>query len=165
MLNAEKRKTIYLLIPVVLILIGYVLYPSISTLIESFKQNGAFSIGNYTDFFGPKAAAKLDALWHSVYISILSVLLSALIGVPLVYIFNRYDFPGRQFFSNIAIMPIVLPSLVGVMAFMFLYGEAGLVPYAINVLFYLSKVPFRIGGVSLILVFHAYTLYTYFYMT
>ncbi|HLS07438.1 iron ABC transporter permease [Lentibacillus sp.] len=165
MLNAEKRKTIYLLNPVVLILIGYVLYPSISTLIESFKQNGAFSIGNYTDFFGPKAAANLEALWHSVYISILSVLLSALIGVPLAYIFNRYDFPGRQFFSNIAIMPIVLPSLVGVMAFMFLYGEVGLVPNAIKDLLNLSKVPFQIGGVSGILIVHAYTMYPYFYMT
>ncbi|RYG73043.1 iron ABC transporter permease [Lentibacillus lipolyticus] len=165
MLNAEKRKTIYLLIPVILILAGYVLYPSISTLIESLKQNGAFSLGNYTDFFGPKAAANMEALWHSVYISILSVLLSALIGVPLAYIFNRYDFPGRQFFSNIAIMPIVLPSLVGVMAFMFLYGEVGLVPNLIKDLFNLSEVPFQIGGVSGILIVHAYTMYPYFYMT
>ncbi|SFB10719.1 iron(III) transport system permease protein [Lentibacillus halodurans] len=165
MINAKKRKTILLLIPVVVILVGYVLYPSISTIIESFKQNGEFSLRNYTDFFGSKAAANFEALWHSVYISLLSVLLSALIGVPLAYIFNRYDFPGRQLFSNIAIMPIVLPSLVGVMAFMFLYGEAGLVPNAIKDLFNLSDVPFKIGGISGILIVHAYTMYPYFYMT
>lgn len=165
MLNAEKRKTLYLLIPVLLVLIGYVLYPSIKTLLESFKINGVFSVQNYTDFFGPKAAANLEALWNSVYISLLSVFFSALIGVPLAYIFNRYDFPGRQFFSNIAIMPIVLPSLVGVMAFMFLYGEAGLVPNFIKDIFNLSEVPFSIGGVSGILLVHAYTMYPYFYMT
>lgn len=165
MLNAEKRKTILLLIPIVLVLIGYVLYPSIETIIESFKKNGIFSMGNYNDFFGEKSASNFEALWNSVYISLLSVFFSALIGIPLAYIFNRYDFPGRQFFSNIAIMPIVLPSLVGVMAFMYLYGEAGLVPNAIKDLFNLSEVPFSIGGVSGILLVHAYTMYPYFYMT
>ncbi|QDP41444.1 ABC transporter permease [Radiobacillus deserti] len=165
MLNAERRKTLLLLIPIILILVGYVLYPSIETLLESFKKGGAFSIQNYSDFFGAKAEANLEALWNSVYISLLSVLFSALIGVPLAYIFNRYDFPGRKFFSSIAIMPIVLPSLVGVMAFMFLYGEAGLVPNAIKDLFHLSEIPFSIGGVAGILIVHAYTMYPYFYMT
>lgn len=165
MFKAENRKTFYLLIPVLLILVGYVVYPTVATFFESIKRDGAFSISNYHDFFGPKSAANFEALWNSVYISLLSVLFSAMIGIPLAYIFTRYDFPGRQFFSNIAIMPIVLPSLVGVMAFMFLYGEAGLVPNAIKDIFNLSKVPFSIGGISGILIVHAYTMYPYFYMT
>jgi iron(III) transport system permease protein len=165
MLNAEKRKTLLLLIPVILILIGYVLYPTLRTAYESFFQNGVPTLQNYEDFFGSKAKANLQALWNSVWISLLSVLFSALIGVPLAYIFNRYEFPGRRFFSNIAIMPIVLPSLVGVMAFMFLYGEAGLIPNAIKDLLNLSEVPFKIGGISGILIVHAYTMYPYFYMT
>ncbi|MCW1929581.1 ABC transporter permease [Bhargavaea beijingensis] len=165
MLNAEKRRTLVLLIPVVLILTGYVLYPTLRTAYESFLHNGVPSFQNYEDFFGSKAKANLQALWNSVWISLLSVLFSALIGVPLAYIFNRYEFPGRRFFSNIAIMPIVLPSLVGVMAFMFLYGEAGLIPNAIKDLLNLSEVPFKIGGISGILIVHAYTMYPYFYMT
>ncbi|MCM3089323.1 ABC transporter permease [Bhargavaea ginsengi] len=165
MLNAEKRKTLLLLIPVILVLIGYVLYPTLRTAYESFFHNGVPSLQNYEDFFGSKAKANLQALWNSVWISLLSVLFSALIGVPLAYIFNRYEFPGRRFFSNIAIMPIVLPSLVGVMAFMFLYGEAGLIPNAIKDLLNLSEVPFKIGGISGILIVHAYTMYPYFYMT
>lgn len=165
MLKAENRKTLYLLIPVLLILIGYVVYPTVATFVESIKRDGTLSIANYQDFFGAKSAANFEALWNSVYISLLSVFFSALIGIPLAYIFTRYSFPGRQFFSNIAIMPIVLPSLVGVMAFMFLYGEAGLVPNAIKDLFNLSNVPFKIGGISGILIVHAYTMYPYFYMT
>lgn len=165
MLNAEKRKTLLLLIPVILVLIGYVLYPTLRTAYESFFHNGVPSLQNYEEFFGSKAKANLQALWNSVWISLLSVLFSALIGVPLAYIFNRYEFPGRRFFSNIAIMPIVLPSLVGVMAFMFLYGEAGLIPNAIKDLLNLSEVPFKIGGISGILIVHAYTMYPYFYMT
>jgi iron(III) transport system permease protein len=163
--NRETRLTVWLLIPVVLVLIAYVLYPSLRTFIESLQKDGTISLGNYQDFFVQESKTNLEALWNSVYISLLSVLVSALIGIPLAFIFNRYDFPGRSFFSSAAILPIVLPSLVGVMAFMFLYGESGLIPNAIKDLFGLDKVPFKIGGVSGILIVHAYTMYVYFYMT
>ncbi|WP_347941264.1 iron ABC transporter permease [Peribacillus simplex] len=161
----DTRLTIWLLIPVVLVLVAYVLYPSLRTFIESLQKDGTISLGNYQDFFVQESKTNLEALWNSVYISLLSVLVSALIGIPLAFIFNRYDFPGRSFFSSAAILPIVLPSLVGVMAFMFLYGESGLIPNAIKDLFGLDKVPFKIGGVSGILIVHAYTMYVYFYMT
>ncbi|MDF9763392.1 iron(III) transport system permease protein [Peribacillus simplex] len=163
--NRDTRLTIWLLIPVVLVLVAYVLYPSLRTFIESLQKDGSISLGNYQDFFVQESKTNLEALWNSVYISILSVLVSALIGIPLAFIFNRYDFPGRSFFSSAAILPIVLPSLVGVMAFMFLYGESGLIPNAIKDMFGLDKVPFKIGGVSGILIVHAYTMYVYFYMT
>ncbi|MFF2589584.1 ABC transporter permease [Peribacillus butanolivorans] len=163
--NRDTRLTIWLLIPVVLVLVAYVLYPSLRTFFESLQKDGSISFGNYQDFFVQESKTSLEALWNSVYISILSVLASALIGIPLAIIFNRYDFPGRSFFSTAAILPIVLPSLVGVMAFMFLYGESGLIPNAIKDLFGLDKVPFKIGGVSGILIVHAYTMYVYFYMT
>ncbi|MDQ0880635.1 iron ABC transporter permease [Peribacillus sp. V2I11] len=163
--NRDTRLTVWLLIPVVLVLVAYVLYPSLRTFIESLQKDGTISLGNYQDFFVQESKTNLEALWNSVYISLLSVLVSALIGIPLAFIFNRYDFPGRSFFSSAAILPIVLPSLVGVMAFMFLYGESGLVPNAIKDLFDLDEVPFKIGGVSGILIVHAYTMYVYFYMT
>ncbi|MEA3575419.1 ABC transporter permease [Peribacillus frigoritolerans] len=163
--NRDTRLTVWLLIPVVLVLIAYVLYPSLRTFVESLQKDGSISLGNYLDFFVQESKTNLEALWNSVYISLLSVLVSALIGIPLAFIFNRSDFPGRSFFSSAAILPIVLPSLVGVMAFMFLYGESGLIPNAIKDLFGLDKVPFKIGGVSGILIVHAYTMYVYFYMT
>ncbi|WHX67663.1 iron ABC transporter permease [Peribacillus frigoritolerans] len=163
--NRDTRLTVWFLIPVVLVLIAYVLYPSLRTFIESLQKDGTISLGNYQDFFVQESKTNLEALWNSVYISFLSVLVSALIGIPLAFIFNRYDFPGRSFFSSAAILPIVLPSLVGVMAFMFLYGESGLIPNAIKDLFGLDKVPFKIGGVPGILIVHAYTMYVYFYMT
>lgn len=163
--NRDTRLTVWLLIPVVLVLIAYVLYPSLRTFIESLQKDGTISLGNYQDFFVQESKTNLEALWNSVYISFLSVLVSALIGIPLAFIFNRYDFPGRSFFSSAAILPIVLPSLVGVMAFMFLYGESGLIPNAIKDLFGLDKVPFKIGGVPGILIVHAYTMYVYFYIT
>ncbi|MFC0187100.1 ABC transporter permease [Fictibacillus aquaticus] len=165
MKNKELRFTLLLLLPVALVLFAYVLYPSLRTIIESFSSKEGFSAATYDTFFNSESKSNLEALWNSVYISLLSVFLSACIGIPLAFIFNKFDFPGRGFFSSIAILPIVLPSLVGVMAFMFLYGESGLVPNAIKDLLGLKKVPFSIGGISGILIVHAYTMYVYFYMT
>ncbi|PTX64619.1 iron(III) transport system permease protein [Melghirimyces profundicolus] len=163
--QTDRVFTWVLLLPVVAVLFSYVFYPEFRTLVESVWVNGTFSLKNYRLFFNPESLANLEALWNSVYISILSVFLSALIGVPLAFIFNRYEFPGRRFFASAAIMPIVLPSLVGVMSFLFLYGESGLVTRSIQDLFGLEEPPFKLSGVSGILLVHAYTMYVYFYMT
>lgn len=164
-LGSERMVTWGLLLPVMAVLLAYVLYPSYRTLAESVWVDGAFSLKNYRAFFNPDSLSNLEALWNSVYISLLSVLFSALIGVPLALIFNRYDFPGRRLFASAAILPMVLPSLVGVMSFMFLYGESGLVTRSLQDFFGLQEPPFRLRGVAGILLVHAYTMYVYFYMT
>lgn len=169
-IRSDRWFTFLLLFPVILVLFAYVLYPSIRTFFLSlgianltFDELGSFSLGSYFSFFGE--ATSFEALKNSVFISVLSVLLAAAVGVPLAFIFNRFDFPGRSFFSSIAIMPIVLPSLVGVLAFYILYGETGLVTRFIQDLFHLDSAPFSIGGIPGILLVHTYTEYVYFYVT
>ena len=54
-------------------------------------------------------------------------MLAALLGVPLAFLFARYDFPGRRLLGGLVALPAVLPPLVGVIAFLFLYGETGFV--------------------------------------
>ena len=97
--------TILLLTPVLFILFGYVLYPSIRTLWQS------FSLKNYEEFFNLGQRANLEALFNSLFIALGSVILSALVGVPLAFIFTRYRFPGRDLFSSLAILPLFIPPL------------------------------------------------------
>lgn len=164
MIRSDRWLTFFLLLPVILVLFAYVVYPSLRTIQTSLQVNGHFSFENYLRFFDLNTNTNLEALWNSVYISLLTVLFSALIGVPLAFIFTRYEFPGRSFFASMAIMPIVLPSLVGVLAFLFLYGESGLVTRFLQDLFHLKEPPFKLSGVPGILVVHAYTEYVYFYV-
>src|SRR5690606_17955092 len=164
-LRSEKAFTVLLLIPILAVLFAYVLYPSFRTLAESLTAEGRFSLEHYRQFFSPETLTNLEALWNSLYISVLSVLLSGLVGVPLAFIFNRYDFPGRSFFAAAAVLPIVLPPLVGVMSFLMLYGESRLITRTLHSLLCLDEPRFRLGGVSCILLVHTYSLYVYFYMT
>ena len=54
-------------------------------------------------------------------------LLSAAVGVPLAFLFERAEFPGRRVLGALVALPVALPPLVGVIAFLFLYGESGFV--------------------------------------
>ncbi|HET7296153.1 MAG TPA: hypothetical protein VFI66_03380, partial [Gemmatimonadales bacterium] len=67
------------------------------------------------------------ALWASVWISVASVALAAAIGVPLAFLFEWLEFPGRRTLGSLIALPAVLPPFVGVIAFLFLYGESGFV--------------------------------------
>ncbi len=156
--------TILLLLPVLFILFGYVLYPSIRILWQSLFRLDERFLANYGEFFNLRQRANLEALGNSLFISLGSVLLSALVGVPLAFIFTRYRFPGRDIFSALAILPLVLPPLVGVISFMFLYGETGIFPRGLQALFHLERPPFAIDGVPAIFLVHTYTMYVFFYI-
>ncbi len=104
------------------------------------------------------------ALWASVWISLLSVILAAAIGIPLAFLFEWFDFPGRKTLGALIALPVVLPPLVGVIAFLFLYGESGFVARTIQALLHLQNAPWRLQGPAAILLVHAYSMYVYFYL-
>src|SRR5437867_8317593 len=104
------------------------------------------------------------ALWASLWISLASVVLAAAIGIPLAFLFEWFDFPGRKTLGALIALPVVLPPLVGVIAFLFLYGESGFVARAIQALFKLEQAPWRLQGPLAILLVHAYSMYVYFYL-
>ena len=57
-----------------------------------------------------------------------------------------------------------LPPLVGVIAFLFLYGESGLVTRGIQRTLGLQEAPWRLTGVWAIIFVHAYTMYVYVFL-
>jgi len=104
------------------------------------------------------------ALWASVWISLASVVLAGAIGIPLAFLFEWFDFPGRKTLGALIALPVVLPPLVGVIAFLFLYGESGFIARAIQVALKLESAPWRLQGPTAILLVHAYSMYVYFYL-
>ena len=106
--------------------------------------------------------------WHvlanSLLLSILSVIGSALLGVPLALLVTRVDFPGRRLAATLLSLPAVLPPLVGVMAFLFLYGESGFVSHLVQTALRLEDAPWRLEGLVAVLLVHVTTMYVYFYL-
>ena len=50
-----------------------------------------------------------------------------MIGIAVAFLIIRYEFPGRNLFSYLTMLPMILPPLVGVLGFVFILGRAGTV--------------------------------------
>ncbi|TPG69198.1 iron ABC transporter permease [Brevibacillus laterosporus] len=162
----SSNSFVYVLVaPLFLILIAYVVYPLWQTFFQSMSIDRQFSFANYARFFSLEHTANLEALWTSLYISVLSVITCGIVGISMAFLLERYDFPGRKILSVLAMVPMALPPLIGVLSFTFLYGESGIIPRALKELFQLQQVPFSLKGIWGVLIVHTFTMYTYFYMT
>ena len=159
---ASGWTTRLLIAAVLLLLIWCVLYPNFFVLTDSLREEGALTLGHYQRFMG--SPSEREALWNSVWISAASVALSGVVGVPLAFLFSRYEFPGRTILGALVALPVLLPPLVGVIAFLFLYGESGFVARIIQGVLRLERPPWQFSGPWAILLVHAYTMYVYFFL-
>jgi iron(III) transport system permease protein len=142
------------------LLLWVVGYPLLITVVEALGGASGPTLRHFLEF-----ASRVDewqALVRSGWISVASVALAALLGVPLGFIFERTDFPGRRLLGALVALPVALPPLVGVIAFLFLYGESGLL--ARNLQRLGLDVEWQLGGAGAILLVHAYSMYVYFYL-
>jgi iron(III) transport system permease protein len=158
-----KDKPIFILflsIVCVVVLWG-VFYPNLSILISSFQYKGSWSLTNYQEIFS--SSLILRASWNSLWLSVLTVIGSAILGTTMAMLFHFLEFPGRKLFAALAPLPLLMPPLIGVIAFIFLYGESGILSRAIAKLFSLNAPPWRLNGPEAILGVHIYSFYAYFY--
>jgi iron(III) transport system permease protein len=144
------------------VLVWLIAYPLALVLVDAVRGPGGWTLEFVRAFLS--RPTEWQALWDSLWISVASVVLAALIGVPLAFLFARYEFPGRRVLGAVVALPAVLPPLVGVLAFLFLYGESGFVAHLVKRLFALDEAPWRLEGAVAILLVHAYSMYVYFYL-
>ena len=89
-----------------------------------------------------------DALVLSVTTSLIALALSVALGVPLAWVFARLEFPGKQLARALAVMPMVLPPVVGGVALLVAFGRNGLVGAPLASLTGVT-LPFSTAGVVL----------------
>ena len=154
----SRRAGWMLAVPVAAVLLGYVLWP----LLETFGQG--LDLGVLGELFGARRSAGTRALVNSVGVSLATVVGSAIVGTALAWALWRYDLPLRRTLGAVAALPLALPPLVGVLAFLFLYGESGMLPRSLQVLFGFDAVPFSFGGIGAVLAVHVYVFYVYVYL-
>src|SRR5690349_11379655 len=155
-------RSVIVFVVVSVVLVYGVVYPNLSVAVSSFQRNGHWTLANYSDVLSQRVV--MEAIVSSLGLSIGTVVLCALVGVPLAFLFERFTFPGRRIFAALAALPLVLPPLVGTVAFIFLAGESGILAHGIQNLFGLQSPPWRLRGWPALLLFHTYTMYPFFYV-
>ena len=162
MSHGLTRKTVALFLITAVVLLYGVIYPNLSVVISSFQRAGTWTIANYREILSQQVV--LEAIVSSLGLSVATVLFCAVVGVPLAFLFERFTFPGRRFFAALAALPLVLPPLVGTVAFIFLMGETGILAHGIQNLLGLQSPPWRLRGWPALILFHVYTMYPFFYV-
>lgn len=154
----SRRAAWALAVPVAAVLVAYVLWPNVAT----FRLG--LDAGVLADLFGRPGAVGRRALATSVGVSLATVVLGGAIGTALAWTLARYAVPFRRTLGAVAALPLALPPLVGVLAFLFLYGESGMLPRALQAALGLDAVPFALAGVPAVVAVHTYVFYVYFYL-
>ncbi len=160
----HRRGGAILLVTVLaLVLWGYVVAPMVATVRTSLTGESGTSTSEYSRFFS--GGATTDALFGSIGISVASVVTSAIVGTALAILLSRTEFPLKRLCQVLVLVPIALPPLMGVEAFVLLYGEGGALPQALSDLLGGDQTNYAVKGVSGVLLVHTLTMYPYFYLT
>jgi iron(III) transport system permease protein len=156
-----------LLIPGLLLavfLAGYVVFPAFKIVSAALTSERGFSPEHILSLVDPANSANIEAVANSVLVSILSVLLSGTLGLLLALVFTQIDFPYRRQLERLAVLPVALPPLVGVIAFLFAFGESGVLPRAFGGIFGGGHALPGLDGLPAILVVHVYSFNVYFFL-
>jgi iron(III) transport system permease protein len=140
------------------LLLWSVVYPNVAVIVGSFERG----LTDWREF--ARSPADLEALRGTLIVSVGSVIAALIVGVPLAFLLTRADFRGRTVLSGVATLPAALPPLVGVLAFLFLYGESGVVTRVVQRLFGLREPPWTLTGLTAVIFVHAYTMYVYVFL-
>lgn len=102
-------------------------------------------------------AVHVQALARSFFVSVLTVIASALLGVPLAFLTRGTGVAGA-WLGRLALAPLFLSPVLGTLSFHFLFGEGGVLRHFFPALHW----DFR--GFDAVLVVHALTLFVYFFL-
>ncbi|MEM4168967.1 MAG: ABC transporter permease subunit, partial [Thermoproteota archaeon] len=69
----------------------------------------------------------LTSLENSLFVSVVTVILTFLIGMPFAYFLQRYRIPFKRIIVPLTFIPTMIPPFVGALSFIFLLGRFGTV--------------------------------------
>jgi iron(III) transport system permease protein len=143
-------------------LILFVLYPLTRIFYDAFtNEAGQFTLVNFQEFFTDRYY--LRSLWNSLVLGVAAVITTSVIGIAVAFLIIRYDFPYRNLFAYLTMLPLILPPLVGVLGFVFILGRAGTVNvWLMDWLHLAHPINFMYGmqGVLLVETVHLFPLMT-----
>ncbi len=163
MKKPDKRTALLILYGITFyLIITFIAYPLLNLLVDSLKVGEHFSLDNYITL--SQSNADIRAFKNTIKVGIVSTISCMLVGVYLAFQTDFFDNIRRPFIKNMLLFPFVLPGIIIVISDIQLFGELGMFPQMIKMLFGLEKVPFSLGGFWGIIFVHTCTQYIYFYL-
>lgn len=135
---------------------GYVLYPLIILIKESLLS------GN-SGFLTLLNSNSAEAVWNTLFLSLISVIGSAITGTYLAYVLHFRRLRNKSIISAIILIPIATPPIIGTVAFLYLIGDNGILIRLLQMITGAASIT-PIGGWTAIILIHLYSFYAFFYL-
>lgn len=140
--------------------VGFIAYPLYSLVAESLTFEDKLTFASYLEILKP---SHLLAAFNSVFLSLITVAGSGVIGVYLAYAVQYHKLIFKQFLSTLLLLPIATPPIVGVTAFLFLLGENGLLNKIISAVSGVESL-IEFDGWTAIIIIHLFSFYPLFFL-
>ena len=113
----------------------FVMYPLFLILYKSGinGDTGAFTIDNFAHFFAKKFY--WGTMINSLKVTVVSTILSAVVGLPLAYLMRSVKIRGGSFLNILIVISYLSPPFIGAYAWIRMLGRNGVVTHFINDLF------------------------------
>jgi iron(III) transport system permease protein len=121
-----------LMLPLLALIFGlFFLWPLAESMRGAFVDSqGRFTLAYVSGVFNNPVY--MLGFRNSLGIAIGTTLLTALIGVPLALVFQRWDFPGRRWLAALVPLPLFVPPFVGALGIQRLLGPNGALNAALS---------------------------------
>jgi spermidine/putrescine transport system permease protein len=111
-------------------IVMFMYLPIVTLMIFSFNEGkvmhlplSGWTLDWYARAFGNPQL--MEALVNSLIVAAAAVVLCLLIGIPAALLLNSYDFPGKNLFRRVAILPMTLPGLITGVSMLSFFAQVG----------------------------------------
>jgi len=102
----------------------FFLWPIAETVRGAFVgSDGRFTLDYIAEVF--RNPLYLEGLWNSFRIGIFATLLAAVIAMPLAWMSDRFNFPGKPLLGALVLVPMIMPPFVGAIGVKQILGQQG----------------------------------------
>jgi len=146
------------------IVLIFLVYPFSSLIYQSFftpKTKGP-TMANYKDFFS--LPYYYTTLFHSLNVSLIAMLTSLVLGLPLAYLMTRYNVWGRNVLHVLIIMSLMSPPFIGAYSWILLFGRSGFLTKLLSKIGVVVPTIYGKGGIIMVFTLMLYP-YIYLYVS
>jgi len=110
----------------------FFLYPIFQTLSGALNVNGHFTLAYVAEVF--RNAIYLEGLRNAFGLAVFSTLATTALALPLAFLTDRFEFPGKKALSALLLVPMILPPFVGAIGIRAILGGYGALNSALHAL-------------------------------
>lgn len=145
------------------VLVIFVAIPVLLILWNAFFVDGKLNLADVVNVLKEKDT--YEALFNSIYIAVGVTIFSTIIGTFFAWLISRTDLPFKNFMKLMFIVPFMLPSFIGALAWkMLLSPRGGYINVFLMNLFGLEKPIFNIYGMAGIIVVETMYLFPFVFL-